>query len=64
MKKKPDPAHVRTDKELAALELRIAAEYKKAAEDLQEKIVSYFDRLKDRDAAQKKLIGTIVNGRE
>jgi len=64
VKKKPDPAHVRTDKELAALELRIAAEYKKAAEDLQEKIVSYFDRLKDRDAAQKKLIGTIVNGRE
>jgi len=64
MIEKVDEAHQLTDKELAALELRIAAEYKKAAEDLQEKIVSYFDRLKDRDAAQKKLIGTIVNGRE
>lgn len=30
MKRKPDQAHRRTDRELAALEKRIAAEYKKA----------------------------------
>lgn len=64
MKRKPDPAHAATDKELAALENRIAAEYRKAAEELQEKIDDYFERFKKRDAEQKKLIGTIVNGRE
>lgn len=64
MKKKPDPAHRRTDKELAALEQRIATEYKKAAEELQEKADAYFERFKERDAEQKALIGTIVNGRE
>ena len=36
--RKPDSAHRRTDQELADLESRIAAEYKKAAEELQEKI--------------------------
>ena len=51
-RKKPDPAHRRTDKELADLEHRIAAEYKKAADDLQEKIDAYFDRFKERDAQQ------------
>ena len=60
----PDFAHRLTDKELAALEKRIAAEYKKAADDLTDKIDAYFERFKERDAAQKKLIGTIVNGRE
>ena len=62
--RKPDPAHAATDKELADLEKRIAAEYRKAAEELQEKIDTYFDRFKKRDAEQKALIGTIVNGRE
>lgn len=61
---KPDLAHRLTDKELAALEKRIAAEYKKAADELTDKINAYFERFKGRDAAQKKLIGTIVNGRE
>lgn len=55
-KHKPDPAHVRTDKELAALELRIAAEYKKAAEELQEKIDDYFEKFKKRDAEQLQLL--------
>ena len=55
-KHKPDPAHVRTDKELAALELRIAAEYKKATEELKEKIDTYFERFKKRDAEQLQLL--------
>lgn len=62
--RKHDYAHSRTDHELAALEKRIAAEYKKAADELQEKIDVYFERLKERDAKQKKLIGTVVNGKE
>lgn len=62
--KKLDPAHAATDKELADLEQRIAVEYRKAAEELQEKIDAYFERFKKRDAEQKALIGTIVNGRE
>lgn len=53
---KPDPAHVLTDQELAALEQRIAAEYKKAADELQEKIDAYFDRFKERDAEQLRLL--------
>lgn len=61
---KPDEAHILTDQELAALEKRIAAEYKKAAEELQKKIDLYFASFAKRDAEQKALIGTIVNGRE
>ena len=61
---KPDEAHILTDQELAALEKRIATEYKKAAEELQEKIDTYFESFAKRDAEQKALIGTIVNGRE
>ncbi|MDE6903193.1 MAG: hypothetical protein K2P22_10695, partial [Lachnospiraceae bacterium] len=63
MKRKPDPAHRRTDQELAGLEERIAAEYKKAAEELQAKIDAYFAQFQERDKAQKALIGTVVNGR-
>lgn len=62
--KKPDEAHVWTDKKLAELEQRIAEEYKKAAEELQEKVDAYFEQFKKRDEKQKELIGTIVNGRE
>lgn len=61
---KPDLAHRLTDKELAALEKRIAAEYQKAAEELQEKIDAYFDSFYKRDEETKALIGTIVNGKE
>lgn len=52
MRRKTDPAHRRTDQELAALENRIAAEYRKAAAELQEKIDAYFTRFKERDAEQ------------
>lgn len=64
MKRRPDYAHFLTDKELAALEKRIAAEYKKAAVELQDKINAYFESFKSRDEETKALIGTIVNGRE
>lgn len=49
---KPDEAHIWTDAELEKLERRIAAEYKKAAEELQEKIDAYFKKFKKRDAEQ------------
>lgn len=62
--KKPDPSHVWTDEQLAALEKRIAAEYKKAADELQDKVDAYFESFAKRDADTKALIGTIVNGRE
>lgn len=50
--RKPDEAHVRTDRKLKQLESRISAEYKKAAEELQEKIDAYFEKLKKQDAEQ------------
>lgn len=53
---KPDPAHVWTDAQLKKLETRIAAEYRKAAKELQAKIDAYFERLKERDAEQQKLL--------
>lgn len=61
---KPDLAHRLTDQELAALEKRISAEYKKAADELTDKINAYFASFSKRDAETKALIGTIVNGRE
>lgn len=61
---KPDQAHMWTDEELSKLEQRIAAEYKKAANEFSDKIDTYFEQFKKRDAEQKALIGTIVNGRE
>lgn len=64
MKKKHDLAHELTDQELAVLEKRIAAEYKKAADELTDKINDYFESFKKRDVETKALIGTIVNGRE
>lgn len=55
-KRKADEAHRRTDKKLAELETRIAAEYKKAADELSEKIKDYFERLKERDAVQAEML--------
>ncbi len=49
---RPDPAHRRTDKELAALEKRISAEFQRAAEELEKVISDYFSKLKKRDAQQ------------
>ena len=45
-------AHRRTDKALAKLERRITAEYQRAAGELQDKIDSYFERFRQRDAEQ------------
>lgn len=53
---KPDEAHVWTDEELAELEKRIAAEYKKAAEELQARIDAYFESFKKWDEEQKALL--------
>lgn len=61
---KPDEAHVWTDKQLKDLERRISAEYKKAADELQEKTVAYFKSFEKRDKETKELIGTVVNGKE
>lgn len=52
MKRKPDLAHQLTDKGLSALERRIASEYKKAADELKDKIDAYFERFKKRDEEQ------------
>lgn len=59
----PDKAHRLTDKELAALEKRIASAYKQAADEMQNKVDAYFRSFAKRDAEQKALIGTIVNGK-
>ena len=61
---RPDPAHRQTDKQLAALERRIARLYQEASEELQETIDAYFEQFKKRDAEMKELIGTIQNGKE
>lgn len=59
-----DPAHRQTDKQLAALERRIAKLYREAGDELQETIDAYFEQFKKRDAEMKSLIGTIQNGEE
>lgn len=51
-----DYGHIRTDKELAALERRIARVYREASEELSEKINAYFDRLVERDKHQHALL--------
>lgn len=51
--RKPDEAHIRTDRELAALEKRIAAVYKQAAKDMQGKIDAYFASLAKQDEEQR-----------
>lgn len=61
---KPDLGHRLTDQALAALEKRIAAEYKRAADALTGQINAYFESFKKRDEETKALIGTIVGGRE
>ena len=47
---KPDYAHKWTDKQLAALEKRIAAEFKQAAEELTDTVNAYFAAFVKRDA--------------
>lgn len=60
----PDLGHRLTDRELAALERRIAQLYKTAGDELQETIDAYFEKLAKRDEEMKSLIGTIQNGKE
>lgn len=59
-----DRAHKQTDRELAALEKRIARVYREARDELQDTIRTYFESFRARDEQMKKLIGTEVNGKE
>lgn len=61
---KPDAAHLRTEKELAALERRIAKLYREAGKELQATIDAYFEQFAKRDEEMKVLIGTVQNGKE
>ena len=58
-----DLAHKLTDKELAALERRIARVYREAAGELAGTITAYFEAFAKRDAEMRKLIGQMVNGK-
>lgn len=60
----PDLAHRLTDKELAALEKRIASVYREAWDDLEKTVIDYFEQFVERDEKMKKLIGTVQNGKE
>ena len=53
-----------TDRELAALEKRIAKLYSEAGDELQETIDEYFKKFEKRDKEMRALIGTIQNGKE
>lgn len=61
---KPDAAHLRTEKELASLERRIAELYRDAGDELQTTIDNYFDQFKKRDEEMKSLVGQVINGKE
>ena len=60
----PDLGHQLTDKQLAALERRIAKLYREAGDELQDTIDAYFEQFKKRDEEMKALIGTVQNGAE
>lgn len=60
----PDLGHKLTDKQLAALERRIAELYRETGEELRAVIDAYFDRFIERDEEMKALIGTVQNGKE
>ena len=60
---KPDEAHRLTEKELAALEKRIAKVYREAQDELSDAIKIYFERFRERDEEMKALIGTEINGK-
>ena len=59
-----DLGHKLTDKQLAALERRIAKLYREAGEELQTTIDAYFEQFAKRDEEMKALIGTVQNGKE
>lgn len=60
----PDLGQQMTDRELAALEKRIAKLYSEAGDELQETIDEYFKKFEKRDKEMRALIGTIQNGKE
>ncbi len=60
----PDLGHQLSDKQLAALERRIAKLYREARAEQQETIDAYFEQFKQRDEEMKALIGTVQNGTE
>ena len=60
----PDDGHRWTDEELEKLEKRLARVYAKARDELTDTVTEYFASFEKRDAAQRALVGTIVNGRE
>lgn len=60
---KQDEAHRLTDKELAALERRIARIYREVRDELEETVKAYFESFRKRDEEMKALIGTEVNGK-
>ena len=53
---KPDYGHQLTEKELAALEKRIAKVYREARDDLNKTIKSYFESFRKRDEDMKKKV--------
>lgn len=53
---KPDEAHLRTEKELQALERRIAQVYKDAADELTDTIKAYFESFRKRDEDMRKRV--------
>ena len=59
-----DFGHTLTEKQLAALERRIAKLYREAGKELQETIDAYFEQFAKRDEKMKALIGTVQNGKE
>lgn len=61
---KPDEGHALTEKELSALEKRIASVYGEAAEELKKAIDDYFESFVKRDEKMRSLIGTVQNGKQ
>lgn len=59
----PDHGHQLTDQALNALEQRIAAIYRQAADEMKDTIAAYFASFAKRDAEMRSLIGTEVNGK-
>ena len=47
--RRPDPAHLETEKRLRELEARIAKEYEQAAKEVQEKLYDYLRRFEKKD---------------
>ena len=55
-KRKPDPAHLETDKIISKIEKRITREYTQALNELQEKVDDYFRRYEIKDATWQRWV--------